>query len=410
MGARRSAVAAVLVLIGLGLIGAAQSPAQGGSQAKVPSIEVSGDLNAAEADWVGHSLNAAADDDAPFAIIRLDTDGGLKSSAEEIVDHIRTAPMPVVVYVSPSGAKALDQGASIVDAGDIGAMAPGTTLEVRGNQEGENTAIKQGRIQFIAVDQDKLLQELDGYEVSGPKATTLETSEVEIDDQGMTIPYEVLDVLVDPNVAFLLLLIGLLGLTLEVLSPGTIIPGAIGAVALILGIIGAIHLPVAAFGVLLLLAGIALIVAEAHLPTAGILGVLGVAALIGGGLMIFDTDTDQIEVSPALVIGVAGVLGLATVFAGTKAMQARRRPVASGPEALIGEIATVRIPLAPDGQVFADGALWHARVADGSGPQEAGYRVKVDEIDGLTLVVSPLEGTPEASTAGALGSEPEGAG
>ena len=125
-------------------------------------------------------------------------------------------------------------------------MAPGTTLEVRGNQEGENTALKQGRIQFIAADQDKLLAELDGYEVNGPKATTLETSEVEIDDQGMTVPYEILDVLVDPNVAFLLLLIGLLGLALEVLSPGTIIPGAIGTVALILGIIGAIHLPVAA--------------------------------------------------------------------------------------------------------------------------------------------------------------------
>jgi membrane-bound serine protease (ClpP class) len=396
MRARKPPIGALVVLLALGLFGALgagapQSFGQGGTQAKVPSIEVSGELNAAEADWVGHSLNSAADDDAPFAIIRLDTNGGLESSAEEIVDHIRSAPIPVVVYVSPSGAEALDQGASIVDASDVGAMAPDTTLEVRGNQEGENTALKQGRIQFIAADQDQLLSQLDGYEVNGPKATTLETSGVEIDDQGMTVPYEVLDVLVDPNVAFLLLLIGLLGLALEVLSPGTIIPGAIGTVALILGIIGAIHLPVAALGVLLLIAGIAMIVAEAHLPTAGILGVLGVAALIGGGLLIFDTGTDQIEVSPALVIGVAGVLGLATVFVGGKAMQARHRPVASGPEVLIGEVAEVRIPLAPAGQVFVNGALWQARTASGVGRQEAGYRVRVDEIDGLTLVVSPLE-------------------
>ena len=398
MRLRKPALCGLILLICLGLLGTAQSFGQGGSESKVPSIELTGDLNAAEADWIGHSLNNAADDGAPFAIIRLDTDGGLESSAEEIVDHIRSAPMPVVVYVSPGGAAALDQGASIVDAADVGAMAPGTTIEVRGNQEGENTAIKQGRIQFIASDQDKLLAELDGYRVNGAKATTLETSEVEIDDQQMTIPYEVLDVLVNPNVAFLLLLIGLLGLALEVLSPGTIIPGAIGTVSLILGIIGAIHLPVAALGVVLLIAGIAMIVAEAHLPTAGILGVLGVAALIAGGLIIFDTDTDQIEVSPALVIAVAGVLGLATVFVGSKAIEARHRPVASGPEALIGEIATVRVPLVPDGQVFVDGALWQARVAADASPQEAGYRVRVDELDGLTLVVSPL------------GSEAEGAG
>jgi membrane-bound serine protease (ClpP class) len=410
MRGRTTSFGVLAALLLLGLLGASQSLGQGGSQVKVPSIELSGDLNAAEADWIGHSLNAAADDGAPFAVVRLDTNGGLESSADKIVDHIRSAPMPVVVYVSPGGAAALDQGASIVDASDVGAMAPGTTLEVRGNQEGENTALKQGRVQLIAADQDELLTELDGFRVTGPKATTLETAGVEIDDQEMSLPYQVLDVLVDPNVAFVLLLVGLLGLALEAFAPGTVVPGVIGGVALILGIIGAIHLPVAAIGVVLLIAGIAMIIAEAHLPTAGILGLFGVGALIAGGLMIFDTDNDQIEVSTGLVIGAAGILGLATVFAGGKAMQAGRRPVASGPEALIGEIATVRTALAPAGQVFVDGALWEARITASAGPQEAGYRVRVVEIDGLTLVVAPLEGTPEASTAGAAGSEPEGAG
>ncbi len=410
MRPRVTGLVALGVVLGLVLFGAAQSSGQGGAQAKVPSIELSGELNAAEAGWVGHALGSAADEGAPFAIIRLDTPGGLQSSAEDIVSDIRSAPIPVVVYVSPSGAEAIGQGAAIVAAADVRAMAPTTAIGVPGNQESENTALAKGQIDFVAPDQDRLLQELDGFQVTGPKSTTLETSGVEIDDQGMTVLYQVLDVLVDPNVAFLLLLVGLLGLTLEAFAPGTLIPGVIGGVALTLGIIGAIHLPVAAIGVLLLLTGIAFIVAESHLPTAGILGILGVAALIGGGLLIFDTDNSQIEVSPGLVIGVAGALGLATVFVGAKAVQARHRPVASGPEALIGEIATVRTPLAPAGQVFVDGALWEARVAPPAGPQEAGYRVRVDEIDGLNLVVSPLEDTPEASTAGAADNKSEGAG
>jgi len=387
-------VGVLTTLLALAAVPTAVALAQGSEQVKVPSIEVSGDLNPAKADWVGHVLDDAADSDAPFAIIRLDTPGGLESSAEEIVDHIRSTPIPVVAYVSPGGASALAEGAGLVDAADVSAMAPGTTLEVRGNQEGENTALKQGRIQFIASDQDKLLQELDGYEVRGPKATTLETAQVEIDDEGMTVPYQVLDILVNPNVAFLLLLIGLLGLSLEIFAPGTIIPGAIGAVSLVLGLIGAFQLPVAALGVILLVAGIALIIAESHLPTGGILGVLGVIALAAGGLLIFNTDSDSFEVSPALVVTVAVVLGLATVFVGSKAVEARHRPVAAGPENLIGEVATVRHDLDPVGQVYVDGALWRARVDPGSEPVGTGYRVKVDELDGLTLVVSATDEDP----------------
>lgn len=397
----RPVLALTLLAIAAGMLTAGMALGQGGAETKVPSIEVSGDLNPAEADWVGHVLGEATDSGAPFAIIRLDTPGGLASSAEEIVDHIRSAPIPVVVYVSPEGASALAEGASIVDASDVGAMAPGTTLEVRGNEEGENTALKQGRIQFIAADQEELLQDLDGFEVRGPKATTLATAGVEIDDQGMTVPYQVLDVLVNPNVAFLLLLIGLLGIALEVFAPGTIIPGAIGVVALVLGIIGAIHLPVAALGVVLLVAGIAMIIAESHLPTAGVLGVLGVVALAAGGLLIFDTDSDSFEVSTALVVTVAGVLGLATAFVGTKAVEARHRPVASGPEVVVGEVATVRSDLDPVGQVYLEGALWRARVDPSSEPVEAGYRVKVDELDGLTLVVSPTDDPAGTQTEGA---------
>lgn len=399
-----AAVAAVTVLAAALPIGAAAQ-----QEDAIPSIELSGELTPAQADWIGHAMTDAASENSEFAIIRLDTPGGLDSSAEEIVDTIRSASIPVVVYVYPGGAEVGEPGSAIVDAADVAAMAPGTTLEFEGNDLGENTALKQGRIDVIAADQETLLEKLDGYEVAGPKATTLSTAGAEIDDRSMSIPYQVMTVLVDPDVAYFLLLIGLLGLLLEAFAPGAIIPGSIGAVALVLGLIGAIQLPVTAVGVVLLIAGAALIVAEVNLPTAGVLGVLGVAALIGGGLLIFDTQTDQIEVSPPFVIVVGSVLGLATVFVGAKGLQARRRPVQTGVEELLGSVATVRSPLDPAGQVFVEGALWEARVDPASAPVEAGYRVRVEGIDGLELVVSPLEDGPLAPGGETVGSEPEGA-
>lgn len=399
-----AAVAAVAVLAAALPIGAAAQ-----QEDAIPSIELSGELTPAQADWIGHAMTDAASENSEFAIIRLDTPGGLDSSADEIVDTIRSASIPVVVYVYPGGAEVGEPGSAIVDAADVAAMAPGTTLEFEGNDLGENTALKQGRIDVIAADQETLLEKLDGYEVAGPKATTLSTAGAEIDDRSMSIPYQVMTVLVDPDVAYFLLLIGLLGLLLEAFAPGAIIPGSIGAVALVLGLIGAIQLPVTAVGVVLLIAGAALIVAEVNLPTAGVLGVLGVAALIGGGLLIFDTQTDQIEVSPPFVIVVGSVLGLATVFVGAKGLQARRRPVQTGVEELLGSVATVRSPLDPAGQVFVEGALWEARVDPASAPVEAGYRVRVEGIDGLELVVSPLEDGPLAPGGETVGSEPEGA-
>ena len=407
MSLRRALPAAIAAIAALAAVLPLAASAH--SEDAIPSIELRGDLTPAQADWVGNALTDAAGEPAELAIIRLDTPGGLDSSAEEIVDSIRSATIPVVVYVSPGGAEVGGPGAAIVDAADVAAMAPGTTLELEGNDLGENTALEQGRIDMIAADQETLLEKLDGYEVTGPKATTLSTADAEIDDWSMTIPYQVMSVLVDPDVAYLLLLIGLLGLLLEAFAPGTIIPGAIGAVCLVLGLIGAVQLPVAAVGVVLLVAGAALIVAEVNLPTAGILGVLGVAALVGGGLLIFDTRTDEIEVSPAFVIVVGSVLGLATVFVGAKGLQARKRPVRAGVEELIGSVATVRSPLDPAGQVFVEGALWEARVDPASEPVEAGYRVTVEGIDGLELVVSPLEDGPPAGSGEAVGSEPEGA-
>jgi membrane-bound serine protease (ClpP class) len=318
-GARAFAAALAMLAAGALPAGAAAQETE-----QIPSIELGGDLNPAQADWIGHALDAAADSGAPFAVIRLDALRGLDSATREIVDSIRSAPIPVVVFVYPGGAVVESPGAAIVDAADVAAMAPGTTLEFEGNDLGENTALKQGRIDMIASDQDRLLEKLDGWEVSGRKATTLSTAGAEIDDQAMPLRFEVLQVLVNPNVAFLLLLVGLLALALEILSPGAIVPGAVGAACLVLGLFGVILLPVTAGGVVLLLAGTALIVAEAKLPTSGVLGVLGVVALICGGLLIFDTGSAGADVSPALVVCAGAALGLTTAFAGPRMLEASR--------------------------------------------------------------------------------------
>ncbi len=208
---------------------------------------------------------------------------------------------------------------------------------------------------------------------------------------------ETASILGDPNVAYVLLLIGLLGIGLEIFSPGTVVPGVIGSISLILGIIGATELPVEAIGVVLLVVGVLALIGEAHLPTAGILAVVGIAALIGGGLLIFDGDGDGVGVSPVLVIVSSLVLAGALLFVGRKAMEVRNRPYLAGEEELVGQTADVRSRLDHYGQVYVAGALWRARVDPANAPVEPGYKVRIVEVEGLTLTVEP---TGESSGAG----------
>ncbi len=431
------------------LLGVLLPAARHGQETTVPSIELSGEISPATEAWMGKALEEAADEDAPLAIVRLDTPGGLDSSMRAIVKDIIAAPMPVVVYVSPSGARAGSAGVFITEAADVAAMAPETNIgsaspitstgEDIGDTLGRKItndaaafvralATSHGRnpelaeemvreatnvtaeealdadlIDLIASDQEDLLAQLDGFEVQGPKAATLSTTGLALEDREMPFLYDVLQVLVDPNIVFLLLLIGLTGIALEFFAPGTVIPGAIGTIALLLGLFGTIQLPVEAIGVVLLILGFGLVIAEAHLPTAGILGIAGIAALIGGGLLLFDVSGEGAgEISPVLVIVVAVALGGPLIFAGQRAIAARHEPVRTGEEELIGSIGDVRQALDPIGQVFVQGALWRARAGEGESPIGRGYRVRVEAVDGLTLSVSPLESTEPREQEGAV--------
>ena len=427
--------AAVLAAALLALAAPAGAQQDSGSDSTtVPSIELDGEISPATASWIGSALADAADEGAPLAIIRLDTPGGLDESMRDIVKDIVAAPMPVVVYVYPNGARAGSAGVFITQAADVAAMAPETNIgsaspitstgdDIGGTlgrkitndasayvralatahgrnpdlaeqmvREATNVsaaeALDAGLIDLIAGDQDELLADLDGFEVKGPKKETLDTAGYALSERDMPLRYELMQILVNPNIAYLLLLVGMIGIALEVAAPGAILPGLLGGVAFVLGLIGTLQLPVAAIGVVLLVLAVALFVAEAHLPTGGFVGVLGIGALIAGGLLLFKPDGGGSTVSPWVAVPVAIVLGGGLLLVGGRVLAARRQGFRTGEDELLGSTATVRTDVDPVGQVFVEGALWRARSADGT-PIAAGAEVTVEEIDGLTLVVAP---------------------
>jgi membrane-bound serine protease (ClpP class) len=439
---RRAQLSLWLILASLLALLAPTTGAQGSGIAY--SIEFDGTVDPATEEWVDQALGDAADAGAELAIIRLDTEGGLDSSMREIIKDILAAPMPVVVYVSPDGSRAASAGAFITEAGDVAAMAPQTNIgsaspvsisgedigEVLGRKiendaaayiralaeghgrnadlaerlvtEAENVpateALDQDLIDVVAGSEEELLTELDGFEVQGPKAQTLDTSGLEIERHDMPFLLQVLQILVNPTVAYLLLTAGLVGLAIEIFSPGLIVPGTLGVISFLLGLYGTAQLPVTAAGILLLVLGVALIIAEAHLPTHGIVGGVGVLSLALSGLLLFNTDSDAYEVSVPVVIVVAVLLGCFMVVAVQKVVQARRNPVITGWEEMIGAEGVVRDRIDPVGQVFVRGALWKASLADRAngaedGALERGVRVRVESVEGLTLRVRPVSQT-----------------
>jgi membrane-bound serine protease (ClpP class) len=416
---------------------AVSARAQGGGVAH--SIELSGDISPATAGWVERALDDAVEDGAEAAIIRLDTPGGLDSSTREIVKDIVAAPLPVIVYVSPDGGRAASAGAYIAQAADVAAMAPQTNIgsatpisigpgdddEVLGRKvendaaayiqalaeahgrdgdvaaqtviEAENLtateALRTGLIDAVAPSEDELLEELDGFRIRGPKSGVLDTSGLEIERRDMPFQYELLAIIVNPTIAFMLLSLGLLGLAIELFSPGLILPGTLGLTSFVLGLYGTAQLPVTAAGIVLLALAIGLFIAEGHLGTGGALGAGGVLALVLSGLLLFNSG-EGADVSVPIVVLTGVVLGGFVAFAAQRVMRARREPVRTGHEELAGAIAEVRSRLDPEGQVWLQGALWQARLSGGDGPVGAGDRVVVEEVDGLTLAVRPLPEDP----------------
>jgi membrane-bound serine protease (ClpP class) len=425
---------AALVLASL-ILPAAQPVAAGGQPASRPlvqSIELDVTIDPASADWVDQSLKDAKKAGADLVIFRLDTPGGLDESMRKIVKDITGAPMPVVVYVSPNGARAASAGLFITESADVAAMAPQTNIGsatpisigpgeqdrvlgrkirndaaayVRALAEGHgrnpdlaeqmvrkatnvtaSVAKRRGLIDLVAANEQDLLRKLDGFQVRGPKRQTLQTAGARVESRSLPFKYRVLELLVNPNTVFLLFTLGLIGIGFEFFHPGAILPGSIGAVSLIIALYGLAQLPITAAGLLLILLAFGLFVAEAFIVSHGALAGGGIVSLIFGGLLLFDTGNEAFEISVPVVIFTAALLGGFFVFVISKAVEARHRHVRTGREELIGMHGTVRSPLDPVGHVFVQGALWRA-VASDSQEVAVGDEVVIEGVDGLTLTV-----------------------
>jgi membrane-bound serine protease (ClpP class) len=426
-------VLVLLLLVAASLGAPAAAQAQDGARSAV-SIEVTGTIDPATAGWVEEALADAASEGRALVILRLDPPGGLDSSMRAIVRAIGASRVPVVVHVAPDGARAASAGLFVTLAADVAAMAPqtnigsatpvtlggGTTDEVLGRKV-ENDAVayvralaevhgrnadlaermvrdavnvtardaeRRGLVDLVAAVEARQQFALDGFDVSGPREQRLDTAGMTVERRGTPWQVELRQLLVTPTVAYLLLLGGLLAIVLEVASPGVGAAGVFGAVALVLGLYGSAQLPVTVAGVVLLVLAVMLIAAETQVPSFGVLGAAGIAALVAGGLLLFDTDSEALSVSVPVAVASGVVLGGFALLAASKAMTARAAPPRSAADDLVGALATVRSALDPVGQVHVQGALWRARTA-GRTPAAAGERVRVQAVDGLTLIVQP---------------------
>ncbi len=400
----------------------------------VPSIEIDSTIDPASSSWLKQALDDAERDGAEMVIVRLDTPGGLMEDMREMVQRIIAAPMPVVVYVYPDGARAASAGLFITEAADVAAMAPQTNIgsatpisigpgsqdkvlgrKVRNDaaayiralteEHGRNPdlaeemvrkatnvtaseAKERGLVDLVATNQVELLRKLDGFRVKGPKRQTLSTKGMEVEERDTPFKFKALGLIVNPNVAFILLLVGLAGIGFEFFNPGMILPGALGVISLILALFALSQLPITVAGVLLILLAIGLIVAETQITSGGALGIGGAISLAAGGLLLFDTN-DGFGVSVPLVIFTAVLFAGFTLFVMSKAINAHKGRVRTGWEELAGEKGDVREPIDPEGMVFVSGALWRAKSRDGDAIEVAS-RVIVDRVDGLTLIVHKI--------------------
>ena len=433
---RLAVVVALAFALAVPLLALFAPAAAAQEQRRPPAVafSVTGTVDPASAAWVREALEDAARADAPLVVLRLDTPGGLDASMRGMVRAITAAPMPVVVHVAPDGARAASAGLFVALAADVAAMAPGTNIgaatpvqlggaepddvlgrkvendaaayaralaEARGRnadlaeravREAESVSAEQaarhGLVDLVAEDRAALLERLDGREL--PDGGVLRTAALEVHDRETPLQYRLQGLVVDPTVAYLLLLGGLVGIVVEVLSPGLVGPGLFGVVAFLLGLYGTAQLPVTAAGVVLLVLAVGFLAAETQVPTGGVLATAGAAGLVAGGLLLYDTDSEALALSVPAVLAAAVALGGFMVLAAAKALALRSAPARDPRADVLGAEGTVRVALEPVGQVFVEGALWRARVAEGEPHPARGARVRVEAVDGLTLTVRPV--------------------
>ena len=409
--------------------------------------EIRGAISPASAAYFLRALDEAKQKQADLLVLKLDTPGGLDTAMREMIQGILASPVPVATYVAPSGARAASAGTYILYASHIAAMAPGTNVgaatpvaigiggesgkppedgkgralpgsamekkavqdaaaylrslaQLRGrNAEWAEKAVREAEslsaedaaklkvVDLVAADLPDLLRRIDGRSVKLAEGeATLALAGAAIVTVERNWKERLLAAVADPNIALILLMLGVYGLLFEFYTPGFGVAGVIGAISLLLALYGLAMLPINAVGALLLLAGIALMAAEAFMPGFGVLGVGGIAAFVAGSLMLIDADIPGMEISLAFVLPLAAASALVLAGIGAFALRARRRPTVAGAEAMVGATAVAMEDFEREGWVQAFGERWWAR---SDTDIKRGAKAKIVAVDGLTLVVQP---------------------
>ena len=413
----------------------------GGSRPQVVVLHLDDTIQPISEEYLTRGLTFASVNNAAAVLIELNTPGGLLDSTRSMVGKILASPVPVIVYVAPSGSRAGSAGFFLMEAADIAAMAPGTNAGaahpvVEGGQidavmkqklENDTTAFlrsyvaRRGRdttaaqdavlnsksytereaeqlhlIDLVAPSDRALLDSIDGRTINrfNGGTVTLHTRNAALVTLDPTVREEILDRLMNPNLAVLILVIGGLLIYVEFNSPGTIIPGALGTLLVLTAFFALNMLPVRYTAVMLLIAAFTLLLLEAKFPSHGVLAGTGILALVFGTLTIVDGPIPEMRVHISTAIACGLAFGLITLFLVRIAVRARRNKVITGPQALIGNVGIAQQPLAPRGQILIHGELWQAESSDTAA---AGERVRVRSVDGLTLLVDRVPETSRVS-------------
>jgi membrane-bound serine protease (ClpP class) len=406
------------------------------SEKEIHVIRIQGVINPPSAEFIAVSLARAAEKQAEAVLILLDTPGGLDTSMRGIIKSIMESPVPVVVYVYPSGARAASAGAIILLASHVAAMAPGTNVGAAhpvtiGQEKADKTmmekvlndaeayvksvAAQRGRnvewaakavkesasitagealdqkvIDIVAKDVEALLAAIDGKNVETKSGkVTLHTKEAKTVDVAMPFKFRFLSYLADPNVAYILMMIGMYGILFEIYSPGSIFPGVLGGISLILALYAFQTIPISYAGLSLIVLGIVFFILELKIVSHGMLGLAGIVAIVIGSIMLVDLPSGILSISWKSIATVAILSGIFFFGVLSYAVKAQLSKVMTGREGLIGESGLAKTDVFHSGTVVIHGEIWNA-LSDT--PVRAGQRVTVTDVKGLTVRVKPDEG------------------
>ncbi|HEV7920989.1 MAG TPA: nodulation protein NfeD [Thermoanaerobaculia bacterium] len=403
------------------------------ARAEVLRLAVNDMIHPISDEYIGRGLDEAARTKADAVIIELRTPGGLMDSMRGIVEKILRSPVPVIVYVGPSGSYAASAGFFILEAADIAAMAPGTNtgaahpvilgekmddvmkmkmendaaafMRTIAAKRGRNIAVaesavresksfteqealNQKLIDVVAPDVTSLLRAIDGRQLHrfNGSNSVLRVAGKPVRNYEMSLKQKVLSFLMDPNVAFLLFAIGMLAIYAELNHPGAVLPGVVGLICILLAVFALNLLPTRFAALALLGAAFVLFGLEAKFTSHGVLGIGGVICMTLGAVLLVDGPIPEMRVHLSTALAVSIPMGIIAVFLMSLVLKTRRNPAVTGQEGMIGEVGVARTELTPEGKVFVHGELWNA-VAKGE--IAAGARVRVAAIQGLRLLVEP---------------------